>query len=97
MSRTFLLIAGFLALLAGEIWEFRQAAPFVPAQPAEIAAESGFTEAEIIPVPTPSCHASTLAELPDGRLFCAWFGGTKEGAKDVGIYGAFRSASGWSA
>lgn len=97
MSRIFLLIAGVLVLLAGELLESRQTpAPFQLPEPSEIPAEIGFLEAEIIPVPTPSCHASTLAELPDGRLFCAWFGGTREGARDVGIYGAFRSASGWS-
>lgn len=97
MSRFFLLIAGVLVILIGEFRESMQnSAPFQLPQPSEIAPETGFSPAEIIPVPTLSCHASTLAELPDGRIFCAWFGGTREGARDVGIYGAFRSASGWS-
>ncbi|MBI4978754.1 MAG: exo-alpha-sialidase [Spirochaetes bacterium] len=43
-----------------------------------------------------ACHASTLAYLPDGRFFAAWFGGSKEGAADVSIWGATRSASKWS-
>lgn len=37
----------------------------------------------------PSVHASTITQLPDGRMMAAWFGGTREGAKDVSIYGAY--------
>jgi predicted neuraminidase len=36
----------------------------------------------------PSCHASTLVELPDGELLAAWFAGTEEGAKDTAEVGA---------
>ena len=32
--------------------------------------------------PFPEAHAATIAETPDG-LIAAWFGGTKEGNKDV--------------
>ena len=39
-----------------------------------------------VDVPTPSVHASTITELPDGRFMLAWFGGSKEGAPDVNIY-----------
>lgn len=35
--------------------------------------------------PFPSCHASTLAETPDG-IVAAWFGGTHEKHPDVGIW-----------
>ena len=35
--------------------------------------------------PFPSCHASTIAETPQG-LISAWFGGTHERHKDVGIW-----------
>ncbi len=35
--------------------------------------------------PFPECHASTIEETPDG-LVTAWFGGTEEGDKDVGIW-----------
>lgn len=32
------------------------------------------------------CHASTLIHLKDGQFIAAWFGGTKEGDDDVGIW-----------
>jgi predicted neuraminidase len=48
-------------------------------------------------MPTPSCHASTVVELANGDLLSAWFGGTKEGAPDVGIWMSRRTATGWSA
>lgn len=35
--------------------------------------------------PHASCHASTIVQTPSG-LAAAWFGGTREGAKDVGIF-----------
>lgn len=35
--------------------------------------------------PFPSCHASTIEETPTG-LVAAWFGGTEERNKDVGIW-----------
>ena len=40
--------------------------------------------------PTPSCHASTVLPLPGGRLLAAWFGGSREGADDVGVWLAAR-------
>ena len=45
--------------------------------------------------PTPSCHASTLAETPQG-LVAAWFGGSYEKHPDVGIWFARRTPQGWS-
>lgn len=35
--------------------------------------------------PFPECHASTIVET-DGGLVAAWFGGTEEGNRDVGIW-----------
>jgi len=46
--------------------------------------------------PFPECHASTIAETPEG-LVAAWFGGTEEKHPDVGIWiSRFRDGV-WSA
>jgi predicted neuraminidase len=45
--------------------------------------------------PTPECHASTLAATPDG-IVVAWFGGTHEKNKDVGIWLSRLNGQGWS-
>ena len=47
--------------------------------------------------PFASCHASTIAETPSGKLLCAYFAGSEEGAKDVGIWLSTRTTKGWSA
>jgi predicted neuraminidase len=46
----------------------------------------------------PSCHASTIAELPDGDLIAAWYAGSAEGEKDVAVVGSrwSRSDRAWS-
>jgi predicted neuraminidase len=45
--------------------------------------------------PFPECHASTLVETPKG-LMAAWFGGKREGFKDVNIYTSLLSNGKWS-
>ncbi|MCY3908157.1 MAG: exo-alpha-sialidase [Anaerolineaceae bacterium] len=47
----------------------------------------------------PSVHCATLCQLPDGTLLAAWFGGTRELARDVVILGARLEGGGatWSA
>ena len=47
--------------------------------------------------PFPRAHASTIVEAPDGSLISAWFGGTGEGNKDVGVWSSRRPKGGdWS-
>lgn len=58
---------------------------------AVIKAEMIFTEA-----PFPSCHASTIVEAKPGVLLSAWFGGTDEGEKDVGIWLSRNEGGSWS-
>ena len=41
----------------------------------------------LLDVPTPSCHASTVLRTENGVLI-AWFGGTADKSPDVGIYAA---------
>ena len=46
------------------------------------------------PMPTPSCHASTIVEGGKG-LFSAWFGGAREGDKGVGIWLSRQEGGRW--
>jgi predicted neuraminidase len=46
-------------------------------------------------ITAPSCHASTIASASSG-LVAAWFGGTEEGNKDVGIWVSRNSGGSWS-
>ena len=46
--------------------------------------------------PFPSCHASTIVETSPGKLMAAWFGGTDEGEKDVGIWLSTSNKGQWS-
>jgi predicted neuraminidase len=44
----------------------------------------------------PECHASTIVALKGDELMAAWFGGTKEGAPDVAIWGSRRTGGKWT-
>lgn len=44
---------------------------------------------------TPQCHASTIAQTPSGFV-AAWFGGTREGDDDVGIWVARKTGDAWT-
>ena len=50
---------------------------------------------EIADAKTPQCHASTIAASGD-FLIAAWFGGTEEKNKDVGIWVSRKVGSSWS-
>jgi len=67
------------------------------ARPAAVAA-SGLAEAgtDWLPVTSPSVHAVTLVAERDGSLSAAWFGGTREGARDVSIHFARWRDGKWS-
>ncbi|MBL9173644.1 MAG: exo-alpha-sialidase [Verrucomicrobiales bacterium] len=59
----------------------------VPA-PVQIPAAPAFVREELLePGPgVASVHVASLAEFAPGRLAACWYGGSKEGARDVGIY-----------
>lgn len=57
----------------------------------ELANEFIYTDA-----PFPSCHASTIAETPQG-LVAAWFGGTHENNPDVEIWLSRKVSGKWTA
>lgn len=64
---------------------------------AQGAAQPGYVRAQFIadPPPTPSSHASTIVESKD-VLMAAWFGGTRERARDVVIWLSRNEGKGWS-
>jgi alpha-L-rhamnosidase len=59
--------------------------------------KTGIIEDEFIydTAPFPSCHASTIAETPNG-LIAAWFGGTYERHPDVCIYTSSKVDDVWT-
>lgn len=61
-----------------------------PRFPGLVSEDFVFTNAKF-----PQCHASTICETTRGQV-CAWFGGTKEKAKDVGIWVSYNDGAGWS-
>lgn len=60
-------------------------------------AEEAVVKSELIyeTAPFPSCHASTIVETPAG-LVCAFFGGTKEKHRDVGIWLSRHEGGKWT-
>ncbi len=60
--------------------------------------QPGILSAQLIyeDAPFPQCHASTIVETPRG-LVAAWFGGTHEGHRDVGIWISRHESGRWSA
>ncbi len=58
-----------------------------------ILVDSGFIFSD---PPFQSCHASTLAVLPDHKIIAAWFAGKQEGSPDVSIWTAVMDKDVWS-
>lgn len=58
---------------------------------------SGIVKEEFLyeEAPFPQCHASTIVET-GGTLVAAWFGGTREGHPDVGIWVSRRENGSWT-
>lgn len=77
-----------------------QAQQNIPGLPdLSVPGEDGYLKGELIFAldkrPTPECHASTLAETPRG-IIAAWFGGSHEKNKDVGIWVSHLANEQWS-
>lgn len=70
-------------------WKWLDAAP---ANSAVLKSEFIFESA-----PFPSCHATTIVEPAGGGLVAAWFGGTREGNADVGIWSSRFADGKWTA
>ena len=90
-------VIGCLAVSAGSLpWAADAAAPPDAARDASHGADAvrsrGFLFEEL---PTPSCHASTIVEAEPGVFLAAWFGGTREGDPDVGIWVSRKDGGKW--
>ena len=74
-------------VMAG-VWETRIShAEQTPGSAVNGSVQGGLVKSEFIyeDAPFPSCHASTIVETRDG-IVAAWFGGTAERHRDVGIW-----------
>ena len=74
---------------------FAFAAFIVAAPVVAVAAEPQIVEFIFESAPFASAHASTIVETREG-LVAAWFGGTREGANDVGIWLSRRVSGKWT-
>jgi predicted neuraminidase len=83
-------------LLALGVFLAAMSAPVSAAEPAAGSAAIVKTEFIYELAPFPQCHASTITATPAG-LVAAWFGGTREGDKDVGIWLSWHDGKSWSA
>ncbi|MGB7346413.1 MAG: exo-alpha-sialidase [Pirellulaceae bacterium] len=72
----------------------------VTAKPAKVVVDprvNGLVNEEFVfnKAPFKQCHASTICETTRG-LVTAWFGGTKEGNEDVGIWTSYYDGQSWN-
>ncbi|MEP6918471.1 MAG: sialidase family protein [Acidobacteriota bacterium] len=92
IARTLAMVSLSAAVLAGaRAGLHAQAGRGGATSPAILQSEFVFETA-----PFASAHASTIAETSDG-LVAAWFGGTREGAADVGIWVSRQDRGRWGA
>jgi predicted neuraminidase len=70
-------------------------ATLVQPQPATVSRGVIASEFVFEGAPFASAHASSIVETRDG-LVAAWFGGSREGASDVGIWMSRRVGTGWT-
>ena len=93
MNRTHLCLASLLLAISAEGF-CEEALPAVA-----IPGQNGYLSSELIYAmegrQTEECHASTIEETPIG-LVAAWFGGTREGHRNVGIWVSRRGRHVWS-
>ena len=96
MSKRFITILGILTLLAyaWPAWTRFSTAPmtstsFSPLTRSEPSTNhTPFMDQDFISPGTGSgmVHVGSICEMPDGALGAVWYGGTREGAKDVAIF-----------
>jgi len=80
-------MSGWLSTLGREPATFAIRSPSTP-----VVDSKPFMVAEFIN-PDPGkgmVHVGSICQLPDGKLIAAWYGGTREGAKDVAIFFAIK-------
>lgn len=73
------------------IWSLFLLLNVAKAQPKVIQSGYIFEEA-----PFQACHASSLVELSNRQVMCAWFAGSYEGNKDVAIWVAVKQGKKWN-
>ena len=96
MSKRLIIILGILTLLAyaWPAWTRFSTTPltsasFIPAPHFELATNHAPFMAQDFISPSSGSgmvHVGSICEMPDGRLGTVWYGGTREGAKDVAIF-----------
>ena len=84
---------GVIATLIALMWAAAPAASYAKDRSNPIVSKAFIYEE----APFPQAHASSVVELPDGRIAAAWFGGTHERHKDVSIWFSVREGGRWSA
>ncbi len=70
-------------------WQFKPT-PFTQRDNQATDASAPFIRSQFVSaqMPTASVHAATVAPTDNGELMALWFGGSREGARDVALYGA---------